>query len=92
MDAKSFQQEETKEQTVRLRDLTKRFGEVVAVDRVHLDVKRGEFITLLGPSGSGKTTILLMIAGFQIPTSPTAKRLMLLLHALSITFPPDFST
>jgi putative spermidine/putrescine transport system ATP-binding protein len=42
----------------------KRFGEFTAVDGVDLEVRRGEFITLLGPSGSGKTTTLRMIAGF----------------------------
>jgi ABC-type Fe3+/spermidine/putrescine transport system ATPase subunit len=52
-----------------LENLTKIFGNVVAVEEIFLEVKRGEFITLLGPSGSGKTTILMMIAGFQIPTS-----------------------
>ncbi len=41
----------------------------VAVDRVDLDVQRGEFFSLLGPSGSGKTTCLRMIAGFERPTS-----------------------
>jgi putative spermidine/putrescine transport system ATP-binding protein len=52
---------------VRLRDLTKRYGDVAAVDGVELDVGRGEFFTLLGPSGSGKTTTLRLIAGFAIP-------------------------
>ena len=47
-----------------LRGLTKQFGDVAAVDGVDLEVRRGEFITLLGPSGSGKTTTLRMIAGF----------------------------
>src|SRR5436190_12066463 len=42
-----------------------------AVDDVMLDIARGEFVTLLGPSGSGKTTTLLMIAGFETPTSGT---------------------
>ncbi|MCL4459911.1 MAG: ABC transporter ATP-binding protein [Chloroflexi bacterium] len=55
--------------SVRLDHLTKRFGEVVAVDDLCLEIKKGEFITLLGPSGSGKTTTLLMIAGFELPTS-----------------------
>jgi putative spermidine/putrescine transport system ATP-binding protein len=52
---------------IRLRGLVKRYGEVVAVDAVDLDVARGEFFTLLGPSGSGKTTTLRMIAGFERP-------------------------
>ena len=47
-----------------LRGLRKAFGDVVAVDGVDLEVRQGEFITLLGPSGSGKTTTLRMIAGF----------------------------
>jgi putative spermidine/putrescine transport system ATP-binding protein len=47
-----------------LRDLTKRFGAVTAVDRISLDVPAGAFVSLLGPSGSGKTTTLNLIAGF----------------------------
>src|SRR3569623_1576382 len=38
------------------------------VDRLDLDIERGEFLTLLGPSGSGKTTTLMMLAGFETPT------------------------
>ena len=53
---------------VRLVDLTRRFGDVTAVDSVSLDIARGEFFTLLGPSGSGKTTVLRMVAGFEKPT------------------------
>src|SRR3954447_2085835 len=56
---------------VRLRAVRKEYGDVVAVDRVDLDVLDGEFITLLGPSGSGKTTVLRMIAGFELPTAGT---------------------
>ena len=52
-----------------LRGLRKLFGAAVAVDGVDLEVRRGEFVTLLGPSGSGKTTTLRMIAGFMAPTS-----------------------
>ena len=52
---------------VRLRNVTKRFGDVVAVDAIDLDIRQGEFFTMLGPSGSGKTTTLRMIAGFEKP-------------------------
>jgi putative spermidine/putrescine transport system ATP-binding protein len=54
-------------QGISLRGITKRFGTSVAVDHVDLDVRRGEFFTMLGPSGSGKTTLLRLIAGFEIP-------------------------
>jgi putative spermidine/putrescine transport system ATP-binding protein len=47
--------------------LTKRFGGVVAVDRLSLDIYQGEFFALLGPSGCGKTTLLRLIAGFETP-------------------------
>ena len=52
---------------VRCVGLTKRFGDVVAVDAVELGIRRGEFFTMLGPSGSGKTTTLRLIAGFERP-------------------------
>ncbi len=55
---------------VRLVDVTKRFGpDVIAVDRINLEVRDGEFFSLLGPSGCGKTTTLRMIGGFEEPTS-----------------------
>jgi putative spermidine/putrescine transport system ATP-binding protein len=53
---------------VRLDGVVKRFGSVVAVDGVDLDVHEGEFFSMLGPSGSGKTTCLRMIAGFENPS------------------------
>jgi spermidine/putrescine transport system ATP-binding protein len=54
---------------VRLVDVVKRFGDSNAVDHISLDVKDGEFFSLLGPSGCGKTTTLRMIGGFEQPTS-----------------------
>jgi putative spermidine/putrescine transport system ATP-binding protein len=54
---------------VRLSGVSKRYGAVVAVASLDLEVRRGEFFTLLGPSGSGKTTTLRMIAGFEEPDS-----------------------
>ena len=52
---------------LRTLELTKRFGEIVAVDGVNLDVRRGEFLGVLGPSGCGKTTLLRLVAGFERP-------------------------
>ena len=49
---------------IRIRNLTKRFGDVVALDRVSLEIERGSFTTFLGPSGCGKTTTLRLLAGF----------------------------
>ena len=53
---------------IQLLDLEKRFREVLAVDRISLEVGSGEFFSLLGPSGCGKTTTLRMIGGFELPT------------------------
>jgi putrescine transport system ATP-binding protein len=54
---------------LRIENVTKRFGDFVAVNDVSLDVQRGEIFCLLGGSGSGKTTLLRMLAGFEAPTS-----------------------
>jgi putative spermidine/putrescine transport system ATP-binding protein len=54
---------------VRLVDVRKAYGEVVAIDSLSLSVQPGEFFTMLGPSGSGKTTTLRVIAGFELPDS-----------------------
>ena len=51
--------------TLQLQDLFKRYGDVVAVDGVSLDIPEGEFFTLLGPSGCGKTSTLRLVAGFE---------------------------
>jgi putative spermidine/putrescine transport system ATP-binding protein len=58
---------------IRLSGVRKAYGEVVAVDGIDLEVRHGEFFTMLGPSGSGKTTTLRMIAGFELPDSGTVE-------------------
>ena len=68
---------------VRLEGVEKRYGDVVAVDGVDLDVRDGEFFSMLGPSGSGKTTTLRMIAGFELPTAGR-----ILLHGADVTDVP----
>ena len=70
---------------VRLEGVEKRYGDVAAVDGVDLDVRQGEFFSMLGPSGSGKTTTLRMIAGFERPTSGR-----ILLPGSDVTDAPPF--
>jgi len=54
---------------ISIQNITKRFGDVAAVNRVNLDIYRGELFCLLGGSGCGKSTLLRMLAGFEVPTS-----------------------
>ncbi|MFX1507275.1 MAG: ABC transporter ATP-binding protein [Promethearchaeota archaeon] len=56
---------------VRLENVTKKFGEVIAVDNVSFEVREGEILTLLGPSGCGKSSTLRTVAGFYYPDSGT---------------------
>ncbi|MEO8228429.1 MAG: ABC transporter ATP-binding protein [Chloroflexota bacterium] len=70
---------------IRLSSLSKRFSDVRAVDDVSLDIRSGEFFSLLGPSGCGKTTTLRMIGGFESPTAGTIE-----LRGVDVTkAPPD---
>ena len=57
----------TNASAVVLQQVTKRFQNVTAVDAIDLDIRDGEFFSMLGPSGCGKTTTLRMIAGFESP-------------------------
>jgi len=70
---------------IEIRNLSRSFGAVKAVDGVDLDINAGEFLTLLGPSGSGKTTVLRMIAGFETPDSGVIK-----LNGKDITNQPPY--
>jgi NitT/TauT family transport system ATP-binding protein len=56
---------------IRIRDLVKTFGDLVAVDHVSLDIAPGEFFMIVGPSGCGKTTLLRILAGLETATSGT---------------------
>lgn len=58
---------------IELRDLTKKYGDFTAVDRVSLDVQPGQVLGLLGPNGAGKTTTIKMMAGLVTPTSGIAR-------------------
>ncbi|WP_263733623.1 ABC transporter ATP-binding protein [Albidovulum marisflavi] len=56
---------------IQFKNVTKKFGDFVAIDNITLDIYRREFFALLGPSGCGKTTLMRMLAGFEAPTSGT---------------------
>jgi putative spermidine/putrescine transport system ATP-binding protein len=68
------------EPAVSLQSLAKQFGDLTAVKDLDMDIRAGEFFSMLGPSGSGKTTVLRMIAGFEEPTSGR-----ILLHGKDVT-------
>jgi spermidine/putrescine transport system ATP-binding protein len=68
---------------IEIKNVSKFFGEKVALDNVNLSVRKGEFVTILGPSGCGKTTLLRLIAGFQ-----TASEGMICIGGKEITQTP----
>ena len=70
---------------IELRDVVKQFGDVKAVDHVSMEIRDGEFFSMLGPSGCGKTTTLRMIAGFEYPTQGE-----ICLHGTSIGSTPPY--
>jgi len=80
LDAAATDRAATTDIAVRLEGVEKRYGDVVAVAGIDLDVRDGEFFSMLGPSGSGKTTTLRMIAGFELPT-----RGRVVLHGRDVT-------
>lgn len=75
----------SEEVIISLSNVVKEFGDFYAVDHFSLDIKKGQFVTILGPSGCGKTTTLRMIGGFELPTGGT-----ILLNGNDITKLPPF--
>src|SRR5713101_534871 len=61
------------ESTIRTSDLTRKFGELAAVDRLSIEVARGEIFGLVGPDGAGKTTTLRMLCGLMDPSEGNAR-------------------
>ncbi len=78
------------ETTIRIRNLTKKFGKVIALDHVSLDIEPGTFLTLLGPSGCGKTTLLRCVAGLEDPDDGeiVIGDQIIYSHAKGISVPP----
>jgi ABC-type Fe3+/spermidine/putrescine transport system ATPase subunit len=74
---------------LKLSGVSKRFGDFLAVDGVDLELRSGEFVSLLGPSGCGKTTTLRMIAGFVDPTLGTIEMDDQILSSPAGSVPPD---
>ena len=76
---------------ITLQNVTKNFGDVTAVDRLDLQIRKGEFLTLLGPSGCGKTTTLRMIAGLEDPNDGeiSTQERILYSKAKGVYIPPE---
>ena len=82
-------QEQLGDQAGIARDSRRRFGEFVAVDGIDLEVRAGEFVSLLGPSGCGKTTTLRMIAGFLEPSDGSIEMDGKVLSSRRSSLPPE---
>ena len=65
----SAETQNSDEHIIQLKNVTKIFDGVTVIDKMNMNIKKGEFVTLLGPSGCGKSTTLRMIAGFETPDS-----------------------
>lgn len=65
--------------------ITKKYEQTIVIDNIHLELKQGEFVSLLGPSGSGKTTLLRIIAGLITPD-----RGSVMLRGKDISFTPPY--
>src|SRR5258706_3084798 len=72
-----------------LRNVSRTFGAVTAVDNFNLALEEGELVSLLGPSGCGKTTTLRMIAGFMAPTAGTIELDGVVISSPGSTLPPE---
>ncbi len=70
---KTMSREDRSAALIRTRALTKRYGTLTAVDKLDLEVRRGEIFGLLGQNGAGKTTTILMLLGLTEPTSGQAR-------------------
>jgi len=71
---------------VQMRDITKTFGSVIANDKVSLDIRRGEILSLLGENGSGKTTLMNILSGIYFPDEG---EILVDGHAVTIRSPKD---
>ena len=67
--------------SINLKNISRRYGDFLAVDNVDIDVQPGEFIAFMGPSGCGKTTTLRLIAGLDQPTSG-----QILINGVDVTY------
>jgi NitT/TauT family transport system ATP-binding protein len=67
----AIRQAQASRPAIRIRDLTKKFGELTAIDGISVEIKHGEFFMIVGPSGCGKTTLLRILAGLETTSAGT---------------------